>query len=365
MITADDMSTAEAMAIECGIIDLSQGIATGEVVDGEEFRNWTDDERTEKVNKIRVIARASHLHKLLMVQCLKHKGHEVAVTGDSTKDATAFREASVGISMGIQSADMAKMSSDVVILDKDFVSVVKVLRCGRGIFINFQTFTQFQLTVSIVLLVIDFVTAISAGEPPTINIVAATSTGKVSYASLQLLWVKLVMGTLAALATTIEQPTTSVMQKPLINRTEPFITNIMWRDILTQALYQITILLTIQFQGESIFSVNTKVKDTLAFNTLVLFQIFTIFNARKFERNIVEGIQRKKLFWGIIGIIIVLQVAMVELLKTFAHLERLSWGQWGTCIGIAAVPWFIGWLSSTYQFLKKHFSYMHSGKKIP
>ncbi|XP_028107288.1 calcium-transporting ATPase 12, plasma membrane-type-like [Camellia sinensis] len=235
MITADDRSTAEATAIDCGIIDLNQGIATGEVVDGEEFRNWTDDERTEKVNRIRVIARASHLHKLLMVQCLKHKGHVVVVTGDSTKDATAFREARVGISMGIQSADMAKVSLDVVILNNDFVSVVKVLRCGRGIYINFQTFTKFQLTVSIVSLVIDFVTAISASEPPTINIVAAISTGKVSYASLQLLWVKLVMGTLAALATTIEQPTMSVMQKPLINRTEPFITNIMWRDMLTQA----------------------------------------------------------------------------------------------------------------------------------
>ncbi|KAI8012371.1 Calcium-transporting ATPase 12, plasma membrane-type [Camellia lanceoleosa] len=354
MITADDLSTAEAIAIECGIIDLNQGIATGEVVDGEEFRNWTDDERMEKANRIRVIARASHLHKLLMVQCLKQEGHVVAVTGDSTKDATAFREARVGISMGIQSADMANVSLDVVILNNDFDSVVKVLRCGRGIYINFQAFTQVQLTVSIVSLVFDFVTAISASEPPTINIVAAISTGKVSYASLQLLWVKLVMGTLAALATTIEQPTTSVMRKPLINRTEPFITNIMWKDILTQALCQITILLTIQFQGESVFNVNAKVKDTMAFNTLVLFQIFTIFNARKFERNIVEGIQRKKLFLGIIVIIIVFQVAMVELLKTFAHLERLSWGQWGTCFGIAAVPWFIGWLSSTYQFLKKH-----------
>ncbi|CAL5395401.1 unnamed protein product [Camellia sinensis] len=343
MITRDDMSTAEVAATECGIIEENQGIITGEVVDGAVFRNWTDEERMEKVDKICVMTRASPFHKLLMVKYLKLKGHVVAVTGHSTSDAVAFRAADVGLSMGIQSTDMAKESSDVVIQDNDFVSVVKVLKWGRGIYINIQTFTQFQLTVSIASLVIDCVTAITASEPPTINIVAAISAGKVPYATLQLLWVKLIVGTLAALALTIEQPTKEVTQKQPISHSNPFITNIMWRDMLTQALYQIAILLIIQFQGESIFKVNSKVKDTLIFNTLVLFQIFTKFNARKFERNVFKGIQRTKLFWGIIGIIIVLQVAMVELLKTFADTERLSWGQWGICFGIAAVSWLIGW----------------------
>lgn len=262
MITGDDMSTAEVAATECSIIEENQGITTGEVVDGAVFRNWTHEERMEKVDKICVMTRASPLHKLLMVQYLKLKSHVVAVTGHSTGDAVAFRAADVGLSMGIQSTDMAKESSGVVIQDNDFVSVVKVLKWGRGIYINIQTFTQFQLTVSIASLVIDCVTAITASEPPTINIVAAISAGKVPYATLQLLWVKLIVGTLAALALTIEQPTKEVMQKQPISHRKPFITNIMWRDILTQALYQITILLTIQFQGESIFSVNTKVKDT-------------------------------------------------------------------------------------------------------
>lgn len=114
---------------------------------------------------------------------------------------------------------------------------------------------------------------------------------------------------------------------------------------MAQALYQIVILLSLQFKGEEIFNVSEKVKDTLIFNTFVLCQVFNEFNARKLEKkNVFEGIHKNKLFLGIIGITIVLQVVMVEFLKKFADTERLNWGQWGACIGIAAISWPIGWL---------------------
>uniref|UniRef100_A0A5B7BIW2 Calcium-transporting ATPase n=1 Tax=Davidia involucrata TaxID=16924 RepID=A0A5B7BIW2_DAVIN len=355
MITGDDVSSARAIAIECGIIDSNQDITAGEVVEGVEFQNYAYEERIEKADKIRVIARASTFDKLLMVRCLKQKGHVVAVTGDSIGDAMVLREANIGLSLGIQGTDMAKENSNIVILDDNFVSIVRVLRWGRGIYNNIQMFTQFQLTVSIASLLIDFVTAISAGEPPTIDIVAAISAGEVPYATLQLLWVKLIVGTLAALALTIEKPYNEIMQQPPVDQTKPFITNIMWRNIMTQALYQITVLLIIQFKGESIFNVNARVKDTLIFNIFVLCQVFMIFNARKFEKNAFKKIRRKKLFWGVIGTIIVLQGVMVELLKRFANTERLGWGQWGACFGIAAVSWPIGWLVKCIPVPEKPF----------
>uniref|UniRef100_A0A7C9DDI7 P-type Ca(2+) transporter n=1 Tax=Opuntia streptacantha TaxID=393608 RepID=A0A7C9DDI7_OPUST len=119
----------------------------------------------------------------------------------------------------------------------------------------------------------------------------------------------------------------------------------MWMNLMAQALYQITILLTLQFKGESIFGVSSTVKDTLVFNTFVLCQVFNEFNARKQEKkNIFEGIHKNKLFLAIISITIVLQVVMVEFLKKFANTERLNWGQWGACIGIAAASWPLGWL---------------------
>ncbi|PIN22072.1 Calcium transporting ATPase [Handroanthus impetiginosus] len=227
-------------------------------------------------DRIRVMARSSPFDKLLMVQCLKNKGHVVAVTGDGTNDAPALKEADIGLSMGIQGTEVAKQSSDIVILDDDFASVATVLRWGRCVYNNIQKFIQFQLTVNVAALAINFVAAVSAGEVPL--------------TAVQLLW--------------------ELMEKHPVGRTEPLISNVMWRNLLAQALYQIAVLLTLQFRGESILG----------------------------------GIHRNKLFLGITGITVVLQAVMVEFLKNFADTERLNWGQWGVCIVIAAASWPIGFL---------------------
>ncbi|KAM6566262.1 hypothetical protein CsatA_025390 [Cannabis sativa] len=330
MITGDNVFTARAIATECGILKLRQDM-TGAVIEGVEFRNYTPEQRMEKVDKICVMARSSPFDKLLMVQCLKQKGHVVAVTGDGTNDAPALKEADIGLAMGIQGTEVAKESSDIVILDDNFASVATVLKWGRCVYNNIQKFIQFQLTVNVAALVINFVAAISAGEVPL--------------TAVQLLWVNLIMDTLGALALATEKPTDELMENPPVGRTSPLITNIMWRNLLTQAFYQISILLTLQFKGKSIFNVNEKVKDTLIFNTFVLCQVFNEFNARKLEkRNVFKGIHRNKLFLGIIAITIVLQVLMVEFLKKFADTERLNWAQWGACVGLAAMSWPIGWI---------------------
>jgi Ca2+-transporting ATPase len=244
MITGDNVFTAKAIATECGILRPDQDMASGAVVEGVEFRNYTPEERLEKVDKICVMARSSPFDKLLMVQCLKQKGHVVAVTGDGTNDAPALKEADIGLSMGIQGTEVAKESSDIVILDDNFASVATVLKWGRCVYNNIQKFIQFQLTVNVAALVINFVSAVSAGEVPL--------------TAVQLLWVNLIMDTLGALALATEQPTKELMDKPPVGRTEPLITNIMWRNLLAQASYQIVVLLTLQFKGESIFGCCTK-----------------------------------------------------------------------------------------------------------
>ncbi|XP_050240739.1 putative calcium-transporting ATPase 13, plasma membrane-type [Quercus robur] len=346
MITGDNVFTAKAIATECGILRFDQDMS-GAVVEGIEFRNYTPEERMEKVDKICVMARSSPFDKLLMVECLKQKGHVVAVTGDGTNDAPALKEADVGLSMGIQGTEVAKESSDIVILDDNFASVAIVLRWGRCVYNNIQKFIQFQLTVNVAALVINFVAAVSAGEVPL--------------TAVQLLWVNLIMDTLGALALATEKPTEELMTKPPVGRTEPLITNIMWRNLLAQALYQIIVLLTLQFKGESIFGVTEKVNDTLIFNTFVLCQVFNEFNARKLEKkNVFKGIHRNKLFLGIIAITIILQVVMVEFLKKFAGTERLNWGQWGECIGFGIVSWPIGWIVKWIPVPKRPFlSYLN------
>ncbi|WMV47823.1 hypothetical protein MTR67_041208, partial [Solanum verrucosum] len=331
MITGDNVFTAKAIATECGILHPNQEVDEGAVIEGVEFRSLTDEERMERVEMISVMARSSPFDKLLMVQCLRKKGHVVAVTGDGANDAPALKEADIGLSMGIQGTEVAKESSDIVILDDNFASVATVLKWGRCVYNNIQKFIQFQLTANVAALVINFVASVSYGEEPL--------------TSVQLLWVNLIMDTLGALALATEKPTEEVMKKKPVGRTAPLITNIMWRNLMAQASYQIAVLLTLLYKGESIFGVNKSVNDTLFFNTFVLCQVFNEFNARNLEKkNVFEGIQKNKLFMAIIGLILVLQVVMVEFLKKFANTERLNWGQWGICIGFAAASWPIGWL---------------------
>ncbi|XP_057466984.1 putative calcium-transporting ATPase 13, plasma membrane-type [Actinidia eriantha] len=345
MITGDNVFTARAIATECGILRPNQDIK-GAVVEGVEFRNYTSEERMEKVDKIRVMARSSPFDKLLMVQCLKQKGHVVAVTGDGTNDAPALKEADIGLSMGIQGTEVAKESSDIVILDDNFGSVATVLRWGRCVYNNIQKFIQFQLTINVSALVVNFVSAVSAGEVPL--------------TAVQLLWVNLIQDTLGALALATEKPTKELMEKPPVGRTKPLVTNVMWRNLLSQGFYQAAVMLTLQFKGKSIFKVSRNINDTLIFNTFVLCQVFNEFNARKLEKkNVFEGIHRNKLFLGIIGVTIGLQVVMVECLKKFADTERLNLWQWGVCIGLAAVSWPIAWLVKCIPVPEKpFFSYL-------
>ncbi|XP_047978883.1 putative calcium-transporting ATPase 13, plasma membrane-type isoform X2 [Salvia hispanica] len=253
-----------------------------------EFRNYTDEERME---------RSSPFDKILMVQCLKTKDHVVAVTGDGTNDAPPLKEADIGLSMGIQ---------------------------GTEVYNNIQKFIQFQLTVNITALAVNFVAAVSAGEVPL--------------TAVQLLWVNLIIDTLAALALARE------LMEP-VGRDEALISNVMWRNLMAQAVYQIVVLLVLQFRGEGLLGVSEKVKNTLIFNAFVMCQVFNKFNARKLEkRNVFEGLQKNKMFVGIVGVTLVLQALMVQLLNKFADTEKLSLEEWGICVGIGALSWPIAWL---------------------
>ncbi|XP_011014544.1 PREDICTED: calcium-transporting ATPase 9, plasma membrane-type-like, partial [Populus euphratica] len=333
MVTGDNPQTAKAIALECGILNSEEDAVEPNVIEGRVFREYTDPEREEIAEKISVMGRSSPNDKLLLVQALKRRGHVVAVTGDGTNDAPALHEADIGLSMGIQGTEVAKESSDIIILDDNFASVVKVVRWGRSVYANIQKFIQFQLTVNVAALIINVVSAMSSGEVP-LNAV-------------QLLWVNLIMDTLGALALATEPPTDHLMNRSPVGRREPLITNIMWRNLLIQAAYQVTVLLVLNFRGESLLGLEhetpqhaIEVKNTLIFNAFVLCQIFNEFNARKpDEINIFKGISKNHLFIGIIGITLVLQVIIVEFVGKFTSTVKLNWKQWL----ISVIIGFIGW----------------------
>ncbi|CAL5184581.1 unnamed protein product [Lathyrus oleraceus] len=333
MVTGDNVKTAKAIAVECGILSSLADATERNVIEGKTFRALSDSEREEIADSISVMGRSSPNDKLLLVQALRRKGHVVAVTGDGTNDAPALHEADIGLAMGIAGTEVAKESSDIIILDDNFASVVKVVRWGRSVYANIQKFIQFQLTVNVAALVI--------------NVVAAVSSGEVPLNAVQLLWVNLIMDTLGALALATEPPTDHLMDRTPVGRREPLITNIMWRNLLIQAMYQVSVLLVLNFQGVRILGLEhqksehaIKVKNTLIFNAFVICQVFNEFNARKpDEFNIFKGVTRNFLFMGIVAFTVVLQVIIVEFLGKFTKTTRLNWQQWL----ISVVIGFIGW----------------------
>ncbi|KAJ6808296.1 calcium-transporting ATPase 8, plasma membrane-type-like [Iris pallida] len=333
MVTGDNLQTAKAIALECGILDSDSETTEPTLIEGKAFRALSDKAREAVAEKISVMGRSSPNDKLLLVQALKRRGHVVAVTGDGTNDAPALHEADIGLAMGIQGTEVAKESSDIIIMDDDFASVVKVVRWGRSVYANIQKFIQFQLTVNVAALII--------------NVVSAVSSGSVPLNAVELLWVNLIMDTLGALALATEPPTDHLMKRAPVGRREPLITNIMWRNLLVQATYQVTILLLLNFDGKSLLHLKSdtklhadKVKNTFIFNTFVLCQVFNELNARKpDELNVFSGVTKNHLFMGIVGITVVFQVLIVEFLGKFFSTTKLSWKLWLVSIAIAFVSW--------------------------
>ncbi|KAL5554547.1 hypothetical protein UlMin_041948 [Ulmus minor] len=333
MVTGDNLQTAKAIALECGILRTIEDATEPTIIEGKTFRALSEKEREEVAKKITVMGRSSPNDKLLLVQALRKGGDVVAVTGDGTNDAPALHEADIGLSMGIQGTEVAKESSDIIILDDNFASVVKVVRWGRSVYANIQKFIQFQLTVNVAALII--------------NVVAAISSGDVPLNAVQLLWVNLIMDTLGALALATEPPTDHLMHRTPVGRREPLVTNIMWRNLIIQALYQVAVLLILNFAGISILRLGSHrrdfandAKNTVIFNAFVLCQIFNEFNARKpDEMNVFRGVTKNHLFIGIVGITFVLQIIIIEFLGKFTSTVKLNWSQWLVCFGIAIVSW--------------------------
>ncbi|KAK2980672.1 hypothetical protein RJ640_011480 [Escallonia rubra] len=343
LITGDSMFTASNVATECGILEAGKN-QHNIVVEGQEFRNYTSEERLEKVDYIRVMARATPLDKFLFVQCLKDKGNVVAFLGRGIGDVRALQEADIGLCFGSRSAEMAKACSEIIILNNEFPSAVDILRWGRGTYDGIQAYTEYLLTASFVALIIDSVMEISPRELRGVHFIEVVSEGKSPFPVFQLVWLKLILGTVAALTLVVKQPPGEIMHKPPRDRKEPLINNIMIRNILVQSLYQVATLLTIHFKGNTLFKVSNKVQSTMISHTYFLCQVFNMFTVRSFEQNFFEEIQRKKLVWAVNGITVVIQALMVQVFGRYSDTARLDTGQWGICIAIAAISWPISWL---------------------
>nr|CAD1817159.1 unnamed protein product [Ananas comosus var. bracteatus] len=329
MVTGDNINTAKAIAKECGILT-DDGLA----IEGPEFRSKSPEEMRELIPKLQVMARSLPLDKHTLVTNLRGMFHEVvAVTGDGTNDAPALHEADIGLAMGIAGTEVAKESADIIVLDDNFTTIINVARWGRAVYINIQKFVQFQLTVNVVALIVNFVSACIIGTAPL--------------TAVQLLWVNMIMDTLGALALATEPPNDEMMQRPPVRRGENFITRTMWRNIIGQSLYQLLVLGTLMFAGKRLLNLkgadDDSVVNTLIFNSFVFCQVFNEINSREMDKiNIFRGIFSNWIFAAIITVTVVFQVIIVEFLGPFASTVPLTWEQWLISVGLGAISLIVG-----------------------
>ena len=230
MISGDNILTAKSVAIKAGIIMNEDAEQEYVCMTGEEFRNevggLTYAEDSDKpiiedidrfkhiASKLRVMARATPEDKHTLVVGLKQLGCVVSVTGDGINDVGALKAANVGFSMG-SGCEIAKDAADMVLMDDNFSSAMSAVLWGRNIFNNIRKFLQYQITVNLAVLAIIFVNAAIYGDSP--------------FPVIQLLWINMLMDTLAALALATEPPPPKSIRGRPARTSDDIFNKVMWR----------------------------------------------------------------------------------------------------------------------------------------
>lgn len=338
MVTGDNSLTARSIAAQCGIYDPAQNPI---LMEGPVFRNLSDSDLREVVPRLRVLARSSPQDKQKLVETLKSMGEVVAVTGDGTNDAAALKAANVGFSMGIAGTEIAKEASDIILLDDRFSSIVTALLWGRCVRNAVRKFLQFQLAVNVGAVVITFVTSVANNDEES------------ALTAVQLLWLNLIMDTLAALALATDPATPALLKKAPERPDAALISIDMWKMIIGQSLYQVALILVLNFAGRSIFDLHPIDGDALAshhrdmtlkaltFNTFVWCQLFNQVNARKLDRSmtIFEGLFKNAWFLVIMLIEIGAQILIVFVGGAAFSVTPLEGKYWAVSIVAGFISW--------------------------
>lgn len=295
MITGDNKDTALAIAKEVGIY--TEG---GIVLTSEELNKLTDEEVKDILPHLQVVARSLPTDKSRLVKISQDANLVVGMTGDGVNDAPALKRADVGFSMG-SGTEVAKEASDIIILDDNFLSISKAILFGRTIFKSIRKFIIVQLTINMCALGISII-------GPFIGI-------KTPITVIQMLWINMVMDTLAGLAFSFEPPLLEYMKEKPKLKTEPIINKYMINQILVTGIYSAIIcilFLKLPYIASMFrFDKSDKYLYTAFFGLFIFIDIFNSFNARTHRLNVLSNILKNKIFIFIITFIIIVQMILI------------------------------------------------------
>ena len=296
MITGDNKITAMSIARDAGIISSNRDV----VLTSSELNRMSDDKVKEIIPRLCVVARALPSDKSRLVRLSQELGLVVGMTGDGVNDAPALKKADVGFSMG-SGTEVAKEASDIVLLDNNFNSIVKAILYGRTIFKSIRKFIIFQLTVNFCAVFLSIVGPfIGVANPVTV---------------IQMLWVNMVMDTLAGIAFSYEAPLLEYMEEPPKKRDEKILNSYMIHEIVFTSIY--SFLLCIFFlKSPFIHSFFREGRNDIYFMSaffglFIFMMIFNSFNARTSRLNIFANLLSNKVFLGVIIFIVIVQVILI------------------------------------------------------
>jgi P-type Ca2+ transporter type 2C len=333
MITGDHPRTAGVIAVDLGIA------ADGRALSGAELERMTDAALDQAVQDVSVYARVNPEHKLRIVKALQRTGAVVAMTGDGVNDAPALKSADIGVAMGITGTDVSKQAADIVLTDDNFASIVAAVEEGRTIFSNIRKFLRYLLSSNIGEVMTMFFGVILAKliglEPDGSGVV-------LPLLATQLLWINLVTDGAPALALGVDPANPRAMTRPPRSKAEGIITRQMWFGIFfvgsVMALGTLLVLDASLPGGLITGSGTLRHAQTMAFTTLMLFQMFNVFNARSDETSAFRDLFTNRWLWAAVGLSLVAHVAVLHapfLQKAFST-TPLSAGDWMRCIAVAS-----------------------------
>ncbi len=319
MITGDNLSTATAIAKELSI--------EGEAMTGVELAELTQQQLEKRIKKISIFARVDPEHKLRIVEALKKQGHIVAMTGDGVNDAPALKKADIGIAMGITGTDVAKEASEMILLDDNFTTIVNAIEEGRKIYDNIKKFVRYLLSSNIGEVFTLFGATLIALKDPLM--------------ARHILWINLVTDLLPATALSVDPEEPGVMNRTPRKLGERIINLHGSIHLLFLGLIMMTgTLLVFQY-----FNANYQYAQTMAFNTLVLFQLFNVLNQRSEHTSLFRpGIFSNKWLIGAIASSLLLQIIVIYIpsMQTAFNTVSLSIYDWGICLLVSSSVLVVG-----------------------
>ncbi|MHB1131405.1 MAG: cation-translocating P-type ATPase [Chloroflexota bacterium] len=348
MITGDHPKTAAAIATELGISN------TATATTGAELDRLSDEALRTTVRESSVYARVNPEHKLRIVTALQQNGQVVAMTGDGVNDAPALKTANIGVAMGITGTDVSKEAADMVLTDDNFATIVNAVEEGRTVFANIQKFLRFLLSSNIGEVLTMFggvVLANALGLVPTSDDAVLAP-----LLATQILWINLVTDGAPALALGLDPAVPDVMRRPPRPQGSGVITSDMWSGIvLVGIIMAVGTLLVLDASLPGGFIAGSGEVDygrTMAFTTLMLFQMFNVFNARSDTHSAFYQLFHNRWLWGAVGLSLVLQVAVtyVPFLQDAFSTVPLQASDWLLCTLVASS---LLWLRELSKLLRR------------